>query len=178
MRDSFYREKKYLDIFIQHLKPGSPVLDVGCGSGYPIASYLMDHGLTVTDIDASKELLKIAENKSPAMHRVYGDIRTVSLPDKYHGIIEWWCLFHLPKIDHGKMISRFASWLNDGGILEFTSGDSEYESKSSDMLHQELCFYSLAPEEYEKLLCENNFRILLRESDQDEHLVWVAKYEP
>jgi hypothetical protein len=25
------------------------------------------------------------------------------------------------------MIARFAQWLKPGGILEFTSGDSEYE---------------------------------------------------
>lgn len=34
-RDSFYREKKYLDLFIQHLKPKASVLDVGCGFGFP-----------------------------------------------------------------------------------------------------------------------------------------------
>jgi hypothetical protein len=109
------------------------------------------------------------------MSRICADIRTVSLKDKYDGIIEWWCLFHLPKMDHGKMISRFAGWLKPGGILEFTSGDSEYEGKSSDMLNQELCFYSLSPKEYEKSLRENGFKTLLCESDQDQHLVWIVK---
>lgn len=63
MRDSFATEQKYIDLFIQHLKPGSHILDVGCGSGYPIASYLIEHGFEVTGIDGSKELLKIAETK-------------------------------------------------------------------------------------------------------------------
>jgi hypothetical protein len=35
------------------------------------------------------------------------------------------------------MIARFAQWLKPGGILEFTSGDSEYEGTNSDMLNQE-----------------------------------------
>ncbi|OGT47830.1 MAG: hypothetical protein A3E83_03130 [Gammaproteobacteria bacterium RIFCSPHIGHO2_12_FULL_41_20] len=40
MRDSFFTEQKYVDLFTQYLKPHSHILDVGCGSGYPIASYL------------------------------------------------------------------------------------------------------------------------------------------
>lgn len=44
------------------------------------------------------------------------------------------------------MISRFASWLKKGGILEFTTGDKEYQKSSSAMLNQELNFYSLNPD--------------------------------
>ncbi|MGF7473636.1 hypothetical protein WFJ45_23025, partial [Salmonella enterica subsp. enterica serovar Minnesota] len=76
---------------------------------------------------------------------------------------------------HSKMIQRFASWLKPGGFLEFTSGDSEYEASFDDMLNQPLDFYSLSPQEYEKILQENGFKILLKERDQPTHLVWVAQ---
>jgi 2-polyprenyl-3-methyl-5-hydroxy-6-metoxy-1,4-benzoquinol methylase len=178
MRDSFSTEKKYIDLFLSYLKPSSHVLDVGCGSGYPIASYLIEHGLQVTGIDASKKLLKIAKKNCPTMTCVYGDIRYISLDSKYDGIVEWWCLFHLPKADHPKMIARFASWLKYGGILEFSTCESECEEKSSDMLDQELCFYSLDAKDYEKHLKANGFKILLRENHQEQQLVWIAKYEP
>lgn len=177
MRDSFSTEKKYLDLFMQQLKPKSHILDVGCGSGYPIASYLIDNGFQVTGVDASKELLKIEKEKTPTMKQIYGDIRTVDINEKFDGVIEWWCLFHIPKPDHEKIIQHFASWLKSGGILEFTTGDAEYEDKSSDMLNQELAFYSLNPEFYEKALKKWGFKILLRESDQETHLVWIAQYE-
>ena len=70
------------------------------------------------------------------------------------------------------------TWLKKGGILEFTTGDRDYKGSSSDMLNQELDYYSLDPAFYEKYLTNNGFKILLRESDQDQHLVWIAKYEP
>ena len=121
--------------------------------------------------------LKIAEHKCPKMNTIFGDIRTVDINKQFDGIIEWWCLFHLPKEDHGKMIARFASWLKKGGILEFTSGDSEYHGKDSTMLNLELNYYSLNPNAYEKYLADNNFKLILRESDQDTHLVWIAQKE-
>lgn len=77
--------------------------------------------------------------------------------------------------DHGKMIARFSSWLKKGGILEFTTGINEYHARDSTMLNCELNFYSLDPNAYEKYLTDNNFKLILRESDQDQHLVWIAK---
>jgi 2-polyprenyl-3-methyl-5-hydroxy-6-metoxy-1,4-benzoquinol methylase len=175
MRDSFAAEKKYLDLFMEYLSPKASILDVGCGSGYPIASYLIENGFQVTGVDGSKELLKIAKTKCPLMRSLYGDVRNIDIQEKFDGIIEWWCLFHLPKIDHTKMITRFAHWLKPNGILEFTTGDSEYESSDSNMLNQELSFFSLNPSEYETCLRKNGFKILLRENDQETHLVWIAK---
>lgn len=177
MRDSFYLEQKYLDLFMSYLQPNAHVLDIGCGSGHPIAAYLIEKGFQVTGIDGSQELLNIAKIKCPKLHTVYGDIRTVTLNNKYDGLLEWWCLFHIPKQDHEKMISRFASWIKPGGFLEFTTGDKDYEDTSSDMLNQELSFYSLDPQLYEKHLKENGFKILLREYDQEHHLVWIAQHE-
>ena len=136
---------------------------------------MIEKGFEVTGVDASKELLKIATKRSPGMKQLYGDIRTISIKDKYDGIIEWWCLFHLPREDQLKMISRFSHWLKPGGILEFSTGNSHYEGSSSAMLNQELYYYSCDPSLYEKALNDNGFILLLRESDQDQHLVWIAK---
>lgn len=175
MRDSFYKEQKYLDELIKHISRKSTILDVGCGSGFPIASYLIEQGLDVTGIDGSQKLLDIAKEKCPQMKRVLGDVRTVILNEKFDAIVEWWCLFHIPKQDHEKMIHRFSEWLKPDGILEFTSGDAAYEAVNSDMLDQELHFYSLDPSEYEKYLKRYNFKTLLKESDQPNHLVWIAQ---
>ncbi len=174
LRDSFNTEQKYIDQLLEHLKPGASILDVGCGSGYPIASYLINKGYQVTGVDSSKELLSIAKKNCPTLKTIYGDVRTVEINQQFDAIVEWWCLFHLPKEDHVNMFARFASWLKKGGILEFTTGDSEYQASSSDMLNQELNFYSLAPQFYEQYLKDNHFKLLLREHDQEQHLVWLA----
>lgn len=175
IRDSFHTEKKYLDLFMSHLQPGAAILDVGCGSGYPIASYLIEHGFKVTGIDGSQKLLNIAQERCPHMKTIYGDVRSVILENQYDAIIEWWCLFHLTKIDQLKMLARFSHWLRKDGIVQFTTGDHDYEESSSEMLNQKLFFYSCDPQQYEQALKENGLRLLLKESDQDTHLVWMAK---
>lgn len=175
MRDSFYKEQKYLDLLISYLQPNAHILDVGCGSGNPIASYLIKKGFRVTGVDGSKELLTIAALNCPTMNTVCGDVRTVVLNEQYDALLEWWCLFHVPKQDHEHMIARFAKWLKKDGLLEFTSGDAEYEARNSDMLNQELYFSSLSVEGYENALKKNGFELLLRENDQEHHLVWIAR---
>ncbi len=153
----------------------SHILDIGCGSGFPIADYFIKNNFSDTGIDGSHKLLNIAKNKCPKMHAIYGDIRTIEFNQTVDIIVEWWCLFHLPKSDHELMIDRFSQWLKPGGILHFTSGDSEFEGTNNNMLNQDLCFYSIDPIIYEQYLKKYGFEILLKESDQDQHLVWIAK---
>lgn len=59
--------------------------------------------------------------------------------------------------------------------LCFLAGGSEFERIDSNMLNQEFYFYSLDPAVYEQHLKKYGFEILLKESDQDQHLVWIAK---
>ena len=93
----------------------------------------------------------------------------------YHLIIELYDRGNILLTDHEHMIARFAKWLKPGGILEFTSGDSEYEGTNSNMLNQELHFYSLDPKSYEEYLTKFGFKLILKENDQEHHLVWIAK---
>jgi trans-aconitate methyltransferase len=175
MRTSFYKEQHHIDVFLSYLQPNAHILDVGCGSGKPIAAYLLEKGFKVTGLDGSKELLKIAALNCPNLRTLRGDIRHIVIKEQYDAILEWWCLFHIPKKDHELMIARFADWLKPGGILEFTSGDKAFEATDNTMLNQELYFASLDIETYERALKENGFELLLRESDQEEHLVWIAR---
>lgn len=47
--------------FANNLSPNSRVLDIGCGTGYPIALYLSKQGFQVTGIDISEEMIKQAQ---------------------------------------------------------------------------------------------------------------------
>jgi hypothetical protein len=79
-----------------------------------VAQQVSFHG----DTEVLKELLNISKNKCPKMCGLYGDVRTIEFNETVDAIVEWWCLFHLPKSDHELMIARFAQWLKPASCLD------------------------------------------------------------
>jgi SAM-dependent methyltransferase len=60
-------EIPYLQMVTQLAPAPGKVLDVGCGSGEPIARYFVEHGYQVTGVDAVNEMLDIARTRFPDM---------------------------------------------------------------------------------------------------------------
>lgn len=52
-------ERAWLERFAALLPPGGRVLDLGCGSGDPIARWLIGHGFALTGVDMSSALIAI-----------------------------------------------------------------------------------------------------------------------
>src|SRR5690242_19594933 len=77
-------ERPWLDRF-RALLPRSPrVLDLGCGSGQPIAGYLISQGATVTGVDASSPLLEHAHSRHGAPHEwIEADMRGLDLKREF-----------------------------------------------------------------------------------------------
>lgn len=175
IRQKAFSEKKYLDLITDSLSPGDHVLDLGCGMGEPIAGYLINRGFVVTGVDASQELLKMAQKKYPSMRCIFGDMRAFTVNDKFDAIIAYDSLFHLPPDDQKMMIVKFSGWLNNHGRLLFTSGIKEGEVINADMLGERFSYYSLSPDSYSKLLEENHFSIIRQEIDMHDHQIWIAE---
>ena len=54
------KEVEYLALLVAPLKPNSQVLDLGCGTGHPIASHLAALGHRVIGVDGSAAMLALA----------------------------------------------------------------------------------------------------------------------
>ncbi|MBN8828321.1 MAG: class I SAM-dependent methyltransferase [Sphingobacteriia bacterium] len=169
------KEKIYLDILTENLLEDSHILDLGCGTGEPIASYLIDKNFNVTGVDSSKELLKKAKENLTKLEIIFGDMRTIEFDKKFDVVIAWDSFFHLPHNDQELMIAKFSDWLKYSGRVVFTTGSENIEILNADMLGEKFSYYSFSPEEYNKLLEENNFNVILFEEDQPNHLVWIAE---
>ena len=82
-------EKKWLDIFCSHLKSGDSILDVGCGSGTPIAEYFIQKQYKVTGVDFSPNMLKMTSERFPQQEWILQDMREIHLNRQFDGIISW-----------------------------------------------------------------------------------------
>lgn len=179
-RGTDLHERAWLDRFVAQLPAGAHILDVGCGTGEPIARHLIDHGFQVTGIDSSPNLIAIAAERLPAAEWMVQDMRALDLASRFHGVIAWHSFFHLTPAAQRAMFPRFAGHVRPGGTLMFTSGAQEGEVVG-DYRGEPLYHGSLAPEEYRALLSVNGFEVLsniVDDPDCGHSTVWLARCLP
>jgi len=178
-RSRLLQERAWLDRFLAHVPPGGTVLDVGCGSGEPIARYLIDRGVGVVGVDASPSMIGLCQARFPDSEWLVIDMRELELERRFEGILAWDSFFHLGIDDQREMFSRFARHARGGAPLMFTSGPAEGEAIGS-CFGEALYHASLGIEEYQRLLSANGFVLkeqVTQDAQCDDHTVWLATYE-
>ena len=103
------------------IKPGVQVLDVACGTGVLFPDYLK-RGATVTGIDISPEMVKVAQSKFPELQVLCGDVEETAFDSLFDCIMVYNAFPHFP--EPAKLIQRLATLLKPGGILSIAHGMS------------------------------------------------------
>lgn len=176
-RGSDLPERDWIDRFMTLLPEAGTVLDIGCGSGEPVARYLIERGFRPTGVDSSRSLIALCRERFPMHQWIAADMRRLDLDRRFDGLIAWHSFFHLPPDDQRTMFARFAAHAAPGAPLMFTSGPEAGESigtwQGAPLYHA-----SLDPEEYETLLAEHGFTLVerrLRDPDCGHISVWLAR---
>lgn len=170
-------EAEYLSLILKHVPAGGSVLDLGCGTGEPIAQFFINKGFKVTGIDGSKKMIELCKKRYPNEQWIVADMREINLKQQFDIVLAWNSIFHLEQDSQRKMFKIFAAHTKLGGILAFTSGEEEGEIWS-DNNGQELYHASLSTNEYHQLLKDASFKVLIhkvRDPDCGEATVWVAQ---
>lgn len=170
-------EKPWLDEFARGLREHAAILDLGCGTGEPIARYLTERQFKVTGVDGSAAMIDIARKRLPGIRLLVRDMRQLALDEKFDAAVAWHSLFHLPFDDQRAMFATFAGHLHPGGLLLFTTG-SEHGETWGDNGGESLYHASLALDEYRRLLHANGFEVLRHAVDDAAcggATVWLAR---
>ena len=170
-------ERPWLDAFLAHVPESGTVLDLGCGSGEPIARYLIEQGRRVTGVDASPGLIALCRERFPGQDWQVADLRGLELGRAFDGLICWHSLIHLAPDEQPGVLAVFARHLNPGGVLMFTTG-SERGETVGDWRGEPLYHGSLSPADYRAVLDQTGFD-LLRYTEDDADCggatVWLAR---
>ena len=170
-------ERPYLDAVAARLERGASVLDLGCGSGEPIARWFIEHGYDLSGVDAAPAMIALCRQRFPRTTWIEADMRTLALSRRFDAIIAWDSFFHLDQDEQRMMFPIFERHIATGGILLFTSGPRE-DAHFGTMYGEELFHASLSPEEYRTLLAASGFGVL-RFTPEDPkcggHTVWLAQ---
>jgi SAM-dependent methyltransferase len=105
-----------LDRLLDRVPPGARVLDLGCGSGVPIARQLVDRGFSVTGVDFSPAQIARARANVPEAELVCADVLELELPEaSFDAVVAAFVLGHVPRRDQPELLARIARWLRPGG---------------------------------------------------------------
>lgn len=107
----------------ERIPAGGAVLDLGCGSGIPVARSLTEAGYRVTGVDISEVQIRRARELVPQAEFVLADVMAVEFsPDSFAAVLSFFALIHLPLEDQLPLLERVASWLRPGGLFVATTG--------------------------------------------------------
>lgn len=169
-------ERGWLDRALNHA-PGRLVLDLGCGSGDPIARYLSDRRAQITGVDATPQMVEMFQALLPDHEAIEADMRGLDLNRKFDVVLAWNSFFHLSPEDQRDMFAVFAAHAAPGAVLMFTSGPDAGEAigqiEDSPVYHS-----SLSPDEYRDLLSAHGFEELAFTPEDprcDYHTIWLAR---
>jgi SAM-dependent methyltransferase len=84
-----WNDKPWRDRFVAALPRAASVLDLGCGSGSPVAKYITECGLHVTGVDSSPTLISLCRQRLPDHQWLVDDMRSLRLPRRYDGVLAW-----------------------------------------------------------------------------------------
>lgn len=135
-------------------KSGNPlVLELGCGNGrdaeYIISKIGKDSYLGV---DASAELLKIAQERNPGALFQLKDMRELRFePGQFGIILAFASLLHVKREDLSLLIEKSSTWLKSGGIFYIFSKYGEYRELEIENIGQLKYYYPYKPEDLEKM---------------------------
>jgi SAM-dependent methyltransferase len=100
------------------LRPGSWVVDLGCGAGIPATRELATRGLQVLGVDFSAVQLRRAQRLVRAARFVQADMAALQLkPASADAVVAFYSLIHLPVADQQALFPRIRDWLRPGGYF-------------------------------------------------------------
>lgn len=170
-------EKQWLERFRALVSPGGSILDVGCGSGEPIAGFLIRAGYDVHGVDSSQAMVALCKSRFPQSTWHIADMRSLALGQTFAGILAWDSFFHLTQADQSRMFTIFREHAAPCAALMFTSGPENGVAMGT-FGGEPLYHASLAPDEYRALLDAHGFEIVAHVAEDATvggHTIWLAR---
>ncbi|MCJ1378240.1 hypothetical protein MMC17_001337 [Xylographa soralifera] len=109
----------FLQKLLLHLPPNANILDVGCGTGTPVATTLAAAGHHVFGIDISDEMVRLSQKAVPSGKFEVADMQTYTPPSetKLDAVLAVLSLFALEREGIETQVAKWGGWLVKGGVL-------------------------------------------------------------
>ncbi len=166
----------YIRKAIKHAKEKSKALDLGCGGTGRTIDEFVKHDFSVTGIDVSSEMIKVASLRHPNVHFIHSDFISWNTEETFDLIIAWDSIFHAPIELQEEATVKMCQLLNPDGILLFTAGS--YSGEASGRMEDVLFEYgTIGYRGYLDVIEKMKCKIILMEDDQYPvgHMVFICQ---
>ena len=155
---------KSLDWLLAELPaPGCNILDIGCGTGQPVASTLSraPGSHHVLGIDISPEMLSAARSSVPLATFQLIDFRHFNAgPGEFDAVTSYFAfLVAMSQEEIRDMFRKIFVWLKPGGLLVFSTIPADMEHHWQKWLGRTAVFSYLSKDQYKELLVDLGFVI-------------------
>lgn len=163
---ALYFDMNHITTFASKLPSGASVLDAGCGVGRD-ANILTKQGLSVTGLDLSKGLLRVASKRFPDISFIYGNLLKLPFDDAhFDGVWSNTSLLHLETVNDVKQsLAEMYRVLKQPGLIHVVvkaqTGKDKTAVVSDKLSGHDRFFQYFTLDEMRGLLREAGFTIIL-----------------
>jgi ubiquinone/menaquinone biosynthesis C-methylase UbiE len=175
---------RYVALVQEQIPAGAAVLDLGCGTGVPVAHALAAQ-YHVTGVDGSARSIELARQNVPHATFLQADMTQVEFPPQsFAAVISSYAIIHVPRAEQQALLHRIADWLQQGGLLIATMGAMESEGMEDDWLGAPMYWSHFDAETNQRLVMNAGFELVearLDTADEDGRPVthlWIVGRKP
>ncbi|MDF7824980.1 methyltransferase domain-containing protein [Pontiellaceae bacterium B12227] len=176
IKDSKYGVE-YVERAIQRVQNKGSALDVGCGSGGRIINSILSAGFSLTALDVSEGMIRLAQKKHRDVHFIHTDLLSWKSAERFDLIIAWDSIFHAPCAQQKPIIEKLCGLLSPDGVLLFTGSHTHGDIIGEDMNGVGFEYGSLHYLEYLRIMeqCGCEFIIMERDQPDPRHVVYMCR---
>ncbi|MEV5973439.1 class I SAM-dependent methyltransferase [Streptomyces sp. NPDC051921] len=158
-------QRAAVDWLTARLAPGSRVLDVGSGTGRPVAELLVHAGHEVTGIDVSATMVELARQQVAGARFEQCDVRDFTPPEGgYAAVCAFFPLLMMTRAEASAALRRMSTWLAPGGYLVSATVPADVEDVEIVWMGRQARVSSFSAADYVRLLREDCGLDILHES--------------
>ncbi|MEV0987814.1 class I SAM-dependent methyltransferase [Streptomyces sp. NPDC049949] len=129
------KDQPWISELSGRIPAGGMVLDLGCGSGVPVACALATAGHRVTGVDISEVQIRWARELVPQAEFIRADATAVDFaPASFDAVVSFYALIHIPLDEQLPLLRKVAGWLRPGGWFLGTTGHRAWTGVDEDWL--------------------------------------------
>lgn len=107
------------------VKENVNMLDIGCGTGVMFPFYMERNVKSITAVDLSPEMVKIAKSKFPQAEIICGDAENITFDRQFDVVMIYNAFPHFPNTE--KIIENLSKAVKDNGRISIAHGISKKE---------------------------------------------------